>query len=399
MPALPGTDRCRVLLLAPSNGLGGGIERYLWTIEECLRGGGGDVHRLDMRRPGRDTFPVPRARFVIGALAAARGQWRPDVVVAGHPNLIPVAAAVARLTVARRAFVVCYGDDIWAMRRRDRALLHRDAALVPVAISSYGAGVLAATSQGPIIRPGLAPSWRAELLAQGARRSASATPGGTSGVPTLLTAFRLAAWEGKGLPVLLDALTTVRRALGAVRLVVAGHGPAPEDMLTLIRAHEDVIVHETPGDADLARLYAAADLFVLCTRTRPRPPYGGEGYGMVLLEAQLAGCPVVGPARGGSGDAYQDGLTGVTPRDESAEALSAVLIDLLADGPRLARLGRQAAEWAEATTRPQDYTGRVFSTLTGRELGGGAQHPRIPVQRTAAEQPRDFAGADPRSSR
>jgi len=186
-------------------------------------------------------------------------------------------------------------------------------------------------------------------------------------VPTLLSVFRLDDWVGKGAAVLLEAVESARAAIGPIKLVLAGRGPAPGALHELVSAHPDTELHESPTDAALARLYAAADLFVLCTRTRSHGPgKSGEGYGIVLVEAQLAGCAVVGPASGGSRDAYQDGVTGQTPTDESAAALENVLLTMLADRARLARIGRRSAEWAEAATRPEDYTRAVFMTLTGR---------------------------------
>ena len=85
------------------------------------------------------------------------------------------------------------------------------------------------------------------------------------------------------------------------------------------------MVHLRPGltDHDLAAQFAASDLFVLASRTRSGRRPCGEGFGLVLLEAQVAGTAVVGPAHGGSPDAYLDGVTGATPRDESAAALAA----------------------------------------------------------------------------
>jgi glycosyltransferase involved in cell wall biosynthesis len=230
----------------------------------------------------------------------------------------------------------------------------------------------------PILPPGVAPAWRELLLAEGGRRRPLVP------VPTVLTVFRLGGWEQKGLPVLLDAVDTARRAIGPVRVVVAGRGPAPGTLHELLAARQDVELIESPDDEALARLYSTADLFVLCTRTRAAPPYSGEGYGIVLLEAQLAGCAVVGPAAGGSHDAYQDGVTGTTPTDESPDALASVLLAMLADRARLARMGRRAAEWAEAATRPEDYTRTVFTALTGRTTGP-TDHAVAPDQRRTGE--------------
>jgi glycosyltransferase involved in cell wall biosynthesis len=89
----------------------------------------------------------------------------------------------------------------------------------------------------------------------------------------------------------------------------------------------------------------------------------GEGFGMVLAEAQVAGTPVVAPAYGGSRDAYLDGVTGCAPTGESAAELSAVLEDLLQDRARLAAMGKRAAEWARECFAPGRYPAQVVARL------------------------------------
>ena len=83
----------------------------------------------------------------------------------------------------------------------------------------------------------------------------------------------------------------------------------------------------------------------------------------MLLEAQVAGTAVVGPAHGGSPDAYLDGLTGLTPRDESAAALGQVLAELVADPARLAAKGVQGAALARARFAPERYAALAVSRL------------------------------------
>ncbi|MBX6390622.1 MAG: glycosyltransferase family 4 protein, partial [Frankia sp.] len=410
----------RVLLLAPSRGLGGGIERYLGFVEERLRTGGADVQRLDLRSPGTLPGVGARLRFTAAAMRAARRTAPLDAVLAGHPNLIPVAAAAATLGQARRAPVMFYGTDIWVRRPLGRALVTRHRALYPLTISSFSAGALAELGVTPVLRPGIPPAWRATLLAAGARAARTVRQ---PGPPTLLSVFRLSDvdWAGKGLPALLAALPAVRREVGPVRLVVAGRGPAPEAMRRAVAAAGDVELVESPDDNELAWLYATADLFVLCTRTRPGR--SGEGYGIVLTEAQLAGCPVVGPVSGGARDAYVDGVTGATPGDESPAALAAVLTDLLTDRARLARMRRRAAEWARMATEPAEHARAVFTAILGAPPPApltepaaapatGPQQPHLPQQQplwpqpparpatqATAREPGGWGGADPAAAR
>jgi glycosyltransferase involved in cell wall biosynthesis len=96
-------------------------------------------------------------------------------------------------------------------------------------------------------------------------------------------------------------------------------------------------------------------VLVLATQTRSGRGAVGEGFGLVLLEAQVAGTPVVAPVYGGSREAYVEGVTGVAPADESAEALARTLHDLLKDPVRLAEMAVLAARWARRAFDPDDY--------------------------------------------
>ncbi|ADP80279.1 glycosyl transferase group 1 [Pseudofrankia inefficax] len=379
----PATRRPRVLLLAPSGGLGGGIERYLDAVQEALRAGGAEVHRVDLRGPGNSLTLRSRLRFTAAALRVAVRSGPFDTVLAGLPNLIPVAALAVPLAKARRGLIVFHGTDIWAMRTVDRAILTLHPTLRPVTVSSFSSGALARVGMTPVLRPGIPNSWRAALLAAGSRRPTR------DAVPTVLSVFRLndADWVGKGLRELLAALSIVRGQVGPVRLVVAGQGPVLDAVRQAVAGQEAVQLVESPDDSTLAELFAAADLFVLCTRTRVSPPRSGEGYGLVLTEAQLAGCPVVGPAYGAR-DAYVDGVTGATPADESPQALAAVLTDLLSDQARLASMRQRCAEWAQLTTEPEQHVRNVFRAVLGTQPATspatGTPAPPVPAQATPA---------------
>jgi glycosyltransferase involved in cell wall biosynthesis len=176
-----------------------------------------------------------------------------------------------------------------------------------------------------------------------------------------MTAFRLAEWRDKGLPQLTAALAALGR--DDVRLTVCGSGAPPADLVAHVRRYPWCTLRPGLDDAELAARFAQASLFVLATRTRPGKRPSGEGFGLVLLEAQVAGTAVVGPAHGGSPGAYLDGITGETPRDESVPALAQVLDGLLARPARLAQLGARGAEWARARFDPDRYAALAVERL------------------------------------
>ena len=137
-----------------------------------------------------------------------------------------------------------------------------------------------------------------------------------------------------------------------LNVVICGNGEVPRGLREFVGNYSFCSIRAGLSDPELANQLAAAKVFVLATRMREGRRPSGEGYGMVLQEAQLAGVPVVAPAYGGSHEVFVDGLTGVAPVDESAEALANALRDLVDDASRLAQMGKEAAEWAYERLAP-----------------------------------------------
>jgi phosphatidyl-myo-inositol dimannoside synthase len=349
-----------VLLLAPSHGLGGGIERYVATVQSAFADLGVRHQRLDLVRPG----PAGHRALLAEATAALAGIGEPARVIALHRALLPVAALLARLRRVRGISVVCHGSDVWGARSGPRWLaenwLMRRPDVRIVAVSSFTAGALFPRALVPgakatILPPGLSRAWFGELVdAAGADRDPG--PG-----LELMTAFRLGDWRDKGLPQLTAAIAALGRT--DVRLTVCGSGEPPSDLVDHAGDYPWCTLRPGLTDRELAARLAASDLFVLATRSRSGRRSCGEGFGLVLLEAQVAGTAVVGPAHGGSPGAYLDGVTGATPRDESAAALSQVLEELLREPARLAEMGALGSAWARASFAPDRYAALAVDRL------------------------------------
>jgi len=145
--------------------------------------------------------------------------------------------------------------------------------------------------------------------------------------------------------------------------VVCGTGEPPLELRRTLERHSFCSLRVGLSDFELARQFAAAKLFVLATRMRRGRRASGEGYGMVLQEAQLAGVPVVAPAYGGSHEAFVDGLTGAAPVDESVGALGKTLAGLLGNAKTLDQMSRKAAEVADQRLNPRRYARLVVDRL------------------------------------
>ena len=106
---------------------------------------------------------------------------------------------------------------------------------------------------------------------------------------------------------------------------------------------DDVVTHLPPVAApELAGWYRSADVVVM-------PSYS-ESFGLVALEAQACGTPVVATRVGGLSRAVSDGLTGVARCIGARAADWADALEALYDDPvRREDMGRAASVQAESS--------------------------------------------------
>ena len=360
LPMIEGSPRGHgaagpVLMLTPSRGLGGGIERYAEAVESAFTVRGIGYQRLDLPAAG----PVSHLRLLRQCSALLRAARAPHRLVLLHRSLLPAAWILVRSGHVSGVTVVMHGIDVWGdrpfIRRRFEQHEMRKSGVRAVAASSFTAGALARMCPAAVLPAGISREWFGLLTAAAA---ASRPCGGVN----IVTAFRLGSWRDKGLPQLLEAISSLGRS--DIHLTVCGTGKPPPELAEAVRS-SPTSCRLLPGlsNQELANTLAAADLFVLATRTRVGRDPSGEGFGLVLLEAQVAGTPVVGPAYGGSGDAYIERVTGLTPRDESAAALAEVLDELLRDPQRLVQMGVSAGRWARENFAPERYAALAATKL------------------------------------
>ncbi|MEA1081434.1 glycosyltransferase family 4 protein [Marinobacter qingdaonensis] len=116
------------------------------------------------------------------------------------------------------------------------------------------------------------------------------------------------------------------------------------------------------GEADLPLLYRSADLFVLCTREDSRGR-GVEGFGLVFLEAQAAGIPVLGTRAGGIPDAIKEGRGGWLVQPDDIEALRNKLSELASGHEKFEMQGIEARRRAESECTWDVYVDKFCEIL------------------------------------
>jgi len=166
--------------------------------------------------------------------------------------------------------------------------------------------------------------------------------------------------EQKDHATLLRAFVRVLPTVPDARLAILGGGPLEAQTRRLVAeiGLEDAVT--LPGRTDIRDWLERADVFVHTSRW--------EGFGIVLLEAMLAGLPIVATRVSAVPEVVAEGETGllVEPGDDAgvAEALGA----LLADRARAAALGGAGLERARnefSVARMTERTLAVYRDATG----------------------------------
>lgn len=161
--------------------------------------------------------------------------------------------------------------------------------------------------------------------------------------PVILTVGRLQA--RKGHDQLIRALPQIRRAAPDMLYAIAGDGeqrPRLERLTDELNVREAVQFRGEIDDRELLASYQQCDLFAL-----PNREVGGdaEGFGLVLLEAQACGRPVVAGDSGGAREALRAPDTGRLVDCNAPEPLAATLAELLRDAPLRQAMGDAARRW------------------------------------------------------
>jgi len=170
---------------------------------------------------------------------------------------------------------------------------------------------------------------------------------GLAGRPIILCTGRLV--RRKGQDVLLRAMPQILDAQPEAMALIVGRGPYSDRLKALawrLCLNDSVIFTGGVPLADLPAFYAAAQVFAGPSRSR----LGGlevEGFGIVFLEAQASGVPVVVGRSGGTPEALRHGETGLLVDGTEPSQVAAAIVQLLADPAKAKVMGLTGRVWVE----------------------------------------------------
>ena len=116
------------------------------------------------------------------------------------------------------------------------------------------------------------------------------------------------------------------------RYLVVGAGPYRPELQALaaeLGLEAQVVFAGQVADAELADHYRLGDVFVMPNRELANGDT--EGFGLVFLEANACGLPVIAGQDGGSTDAVQSGVNGLVVDGRSVEAVGGAMLLLRRD--------------------------------------------------------------------
>lgn len=170
-------------------------------------------------------------------------------------------------------------------------------------------------------------------------------------VPLLLTAARFRQdVKFQSLVYLFNALKILKKNCQTFMLLVVGDGPMADQLHKMAQ-------EQLPGKVvfagavlrnNMARFYSAADLFVF--------PGIGESLGMVFLEAQACGLPVVALDTAGVPQVVMANQTGLLVPEDGGEQMAYAIEALLKDSERRSRLAASGPDFiAEQRNLHRNY--------------------------------------------
>lgn len=355
-PGRPGGPPLRILILNwrdVTHPWAGGAESYMHELARRWVRAGCDVGWVSER------YRIGQRAEVIDGIRFFR--------VGGHFTLYPLAALLYLLRLRTRYDVIidcengipffsplyCRKPVILLVHHLHQEVFHRElpaslrwlalwleGTLMPLVYRSKDIVTVSASSRTQLEARGY-PADRLTVVTNGVDVPGDTTTKARSPAPLILYLGRLKRY--KSVDVLLRALPTVLRAHPNAQLAIVGQGPDRARLERIVWSLDlaaSVRFHGYLDRADKERLLSKAWVAVC--------PSAFEGWGVVCLEANAWGVPVVASRVPGLCDAVLDEQTGLLVPYGDSERFAAELVSLLSDAERRRMLGAAGRGWAAA---------------------------------------------------
>ncbi len=234
-----------------------------------------------------------------------------------------------------------------------------------VANSNFTVGLLRSDWQVPeekiaLMHPGIDVSQFSQVVQSPAPRKYT-----NAGDVVLLTVGRLQ--KRKGQDAVIRSVAKLRHKHPNLRYLIAGVGEQEAELRKLVAElclEKQVLFLGAVSDQEMMDCYRECDVFVMSNRAVDKDC---EGFGIVFLEAQAHGIPVIAGAHGGTGDAMVHEVTGlrVDCQDSENPVHLTNAIERLVSSPEMRRSmgigGREFVtenfDWSRLSERARNVLG------------------------------------------
>ncbi len=327
----------------------GGVERYYANL---VRHWPGELSVIDNGSRGLVNPSLPFLKWLpsLFSIGSMIRESKPDWVIAGE--VLPIGTAVWILShfFTFKYAVILHGLDLSAATAvpHKRWLSRR--------ILARASRIICANSHTGALAQAFSPSSSIHVVNPGVEAPTLVPADSTARLKfnynlenrfVLVTVSRLV--PRKGIDRVLEALALLGPKV-PVTYAIIGNGPEREALDAKIESlglDDRVIILSDADDEKKHVWLEAADAFIMTARDIAGDY---EGFGIVYLEANQHGKPVIAGMSGGVGDAVEDGVNGLRVNESDPAAIADAIRRLIDDPELKRRLGEQGKERAEQFT-------------------------------------------------
>jgi phosphatidylinositol alpha-1,6-mannosyltransferase len=390
-PPVQGANRCLVVANTFPPVHGGSAIVY----DSLARFGGGRVSVLAPQQDYRDGWPIlgwrefdRRAPFRVHRIRLLRTLFLPEDasvlqriggLAADLAIRVAVLRSIWRIVRTERIAVLCigelvaggwlagacrqlfglktliyiHGEEISTRTRYDQGGQRRRRSFS----AAHGIVAVSRFTQDTLTRAFGVPPRKIELVSNGvdlARFVPRPRPAhlvaryGLEGRRVLLTVSRL--YARKGMDRVIESLPSVLQRFPDLLYLIVGEGSYRPVLEGLVAQHDlgrNVVFAGAVPDYELTEHYSLGDVFIMANREMPDGET--EGFGLVFLEANACGLPVIAGRAGGSVDAVTDRVNGLVVDGDDTAAIAEAIVRVFADDVLRDGLRAGGVEVAEAS--------------------------------------------------
>lgn len=306
------------------------------------------------RAPLGTSWParILRVAWVTLCVLRLASKHRPAEIHAGQFFSAGVAALACRLFLGTPYVLYVFGADIMelsgraVMRAVSRAILGRCRGVISCSHFTMGFIRRTYTVHSPlfVVNPGVEERYFSPDAALAGKLREKY---GLADKRVLITVGRLV--ERKGHDIVIGCLRALKKKVPDIHYLIVGDGPNRATLERLARAYgvrSDVTFCGAIPYGELPAHYLLGEVFIMISRQIDLKG-DVEGFGIVYLEANAAGLPVIGARTGGTPDAVSHEVNGLLVEDAISEPqIIAAAESLFLDEPFRCRMAASAGLFA-----------------------------------------------------